>query len=244
VRKAIEVLIQYIGLHSDVLCSHLEEEDRVVTIGRVLSGGRVRTRQALELAVAMFYRIIETFLGYALQPQEVAFPTTLRTIRNSTGVSLVRGCDFNWDYDGIVCRAADLEKSIPASDPAMARYLKEYFDSSLPSARSEVSETARELGWVLFRWGTCSAERVAKHLEVDAPAAVGGRAHKGESEVCDGQKQEARAARPIRRENRSKKSEKAALMRPPIIKSRPARRLAAYQLASSAIERRIRYPYR
>ena len=74
---------------------------------------------------------------------------------------------FDWDYDGIVCRAADLEKSIPASDPAMARYLKEYFDSILPSANSEVSETVRELVWVMLRSGNCSAERVAKHLGVD-----------------------------------------------------------------------------
>jgi AraC-like DNA-binding protein len=74
---------------------------------------------------------------------------------------------FNWDYDGIVCRAADLEKSIPASDPAMARYLKEYFDSILPSHRAEVSETVRELVWVMLRSGNCSAERVAKYLGVD-----------------------------------------------------------------------------
>jgi AraC-like DNA-binding protein len=74
---------------------------------------------------------------------------------------------FNWDYDGIVCRAADLEKSIPASDPVMARYLKEYFDSILPSARHEVSETVREVVWVMLKSGNCSAERIAKHLGVD-----------------------------------------------------------------------------
>jgi len=74
---------------------------------------------------------------------------------------------FNWDYDGIACRAADLEKPIPASDPLMARYLKEYFDSLMPSAHSEVSETVRELVWVMLKSGSCSAERVAKHLGVD-----------------------------------------------------------------------------
>ena len=44
-----------------------------MTISRMLSGKRVRTRQALELAVAMFCRIIRTFLGDAWQPQEVCF---------------------------------------------------------------------------------------------------------------------------------------------------------------------------
>jgi Arabinose-binding domain of AraC transcription regulator, N-term len=33
-----KVLIQYLGLHSDAPCPRLEEKDRVVTIGRMLSG--------------------------------------------------------------------------------------------------------------------------------------------------------------------------------------------------------------
>ena len=167
VRKAIEVLIQYIGLHSDALCPRLEEKERVVTISRMISGKRLHTRQALELAVAMFYRIIRTFLGDAWRPQEVCFmhsaPNNPELHRRFFGTRV----RFSWDYDGIVCRAGDLEKSIPASDPALARYLKEYFDSILPSTRSEVSETVRELVWVMLKSGNCSAERVAKHLGVD-----------------------------------------------------------------------------
>ena len=38
VRKAIEVLIQYIGLHSDALCPRLGQKERVVTISGMLSG--------------------------------------------------------------------------------------------------------------------------------------------------------------------------------------------------------------
>src|SRR5215468_6295680 len=45
VRKAIDVLIQYLGLHTDALFPRLEEKDRVVTISRMLSGKRVRTHQ-------------------------------------------------------------------------------------------------------------------------------------------------------------------------------------------------------
>jgi AraC-like DNA-binding protein len=167
VRKAIEVLIQYIGLHSDALCPSLDQKERVVTISRMLSGKRVRTNQALELAVAMFCRIIKTFLGDAWRPEEVCLvhdaPEHPEFHRRFFGTRV----RFNWDYDGIVCRAADLEKSIPASDPTMARYLKEHFDSILPSHRAEVSETVRELMWVLLKSGNCSADRVAKHLGVD-----------------------------------------------------------------------------
>jgi AraC-like DNA-binding protein len=153
-------------LHSDAQCPRLEEEDRVVTISRMLSGKRVRTRQALELAIAMFYRIIKTFLGYAWHPQEVCFMHDAPEHPESHSFFFDTRVRFNWDYDGIVCRAADLEKSIPTSDPAMARYLKEYFDSILPSARADVSETVRELVWVMLKSGSCSARHVAKHLGV------------------------------------------------------------------------------
>jgi AraC-like DNA-binding protein len=167
VRKAIEVLIQYLSLHSDALCPRLEENDRVVTISRMLSGKRVRTRQALELAVAMFYRIIKTFLGDAWRPEEVCFmhgaPKHPEVHKRFFGARV----RFDWDYDGIVCRAADLDKSIPASDPVLARYLKEYFDSILPSARAEVSETVRELMWVMLKSGSCSAGRIARLLGAD-----------------------------------------------------------------------------
>jgi AraC-like DNA-binding protein len=167
VRKAIEVLIQYISLHTDALGPFLEEKDRVVTISRMLTGKGLRTRQALELSVGMLCRIIKTFLGDAWAPREVCFmhsaPKHPEAHRRFFGTRV----RFDWDYDGIVCRAADLEKSIPTSNPIMARYLKEYFDSILPSARYEVSETVRELVWVMLKSGTCSAERVAKHLRVD-----------------------------------------------------------------------------
>src|SRR5262249_15958251 len=96
-------------------------KERVVTISRMVSGKRVRTDQALELAVAMFYRIIKTFLGDAWRPQEVCFmhdaPTHPEAHRHFFGTRV----RFNWDYNGIVCRAADLEKSMRASDPGMAR---------------------------------------------------------------------------------------------------------------------------
>ena len=167
VRRAIEVLIQYISLHTDALCPVLEERDRVVTISRMVTGKGLRTRQALELSVGMLCRIIKTFLGDAWAPQEVCFmhsaPKNLETHRRFFGTRV----RFDWNYDGIVCRAADLEKSIPTSNPVMARYLKEYFDSILPSARFEVSETVRELVWVMLKSGNCSVERVAKHLRVD-----------------------------------------------------------------------------
>jgi hypothetical protein len=54
------------------------------------------------------------------------------------------------------------------STPAAWIVLREYFDSILPSvARSEVSETVRELMWVMLKSGSCSADRVVKHLGVD-----------------------------------------------------------------------------
>lgn len=167
VRKAIEVLIQYIGLHSDALCPRLEEKNRSVKIDRMLTGKRLRTRQALELSVGMFHRIIKTFLGEGWRPAEVCFMHSAPRHPEAHQRFFGTRVRFSGDYDGIVCRGADLEKSIATSDPVMARYLKEYFDSILPSDRFEVSETVRELVWVMLKSGSCSAGRVAEHLGVD-----------------------------------------------------------------------------
>jgi len=100
VRKAIEVLIQYIGLHSDALCPSLDQKERVVTISRMLSGKRVRTDQALELAVAMFYRIIKHSSVTPGGRKKSALCTTLRHIPKSTGISLLRGAiqlELRWN---------------------------------------------------------------------------------------------------------------------------------------------------
>jgi len=161
------VLIQYISLHTDALCPYLQEKDRVVTISRMLVGKGLRTRQALELSVGVLYRIMRTFLGDEWRPEEICFmhgPPTHPEVHRRFFGTRVR---FNWDLDGIVCRAADLEKVIPTADPVMAHYLKEYFDSIVPSTRSELSETVRELVWVMLKSGNCSARHVAQHLGVD-----------------------------------------------------------------------------
>jgi hypothetical protein len=63
----------------------------------------------------MFYRIIKTFLGDAWRPEEVCFmhdaPKHPEVHRRFFGTRV----RFAWDYDGIVRRAADLEKAIPRS---------------------------------------------------------------------------------------------------------------------------------
>ena len=138
----------------------------MITISRMLVP-RVRTRQAVELSVGVLYRIMKTFLGDAWRPDEVCFMHSAPKHPEVHKCFFGTRVRFNGDFDGIMCRAVDLEKPIPASDPVLARYLKEYFDSILPSARSEVSEMVRELMWVTLKSGSCSAERVAKHLGVD-----------------------------------------------------------------------------
>ena len=166
-RKAIEALIQYMRLHTDALFPRLEEKDTSVTISRMLVGEGLRTRQVLELSVGVLSRILKTFRGTTLQPGLVSImhspPKRPQVLREF----LIPRCSSTPISTEFVCKVTDLEKPIPTADPLMARYLKQYFDSILPSPRAEVSETVRELVWVLLKSGKCSAGRVAKHLGVD-----------------------------------------------------------------------------
>jgi hypothetical protein len=119
----------------------------------MLSGKIVRTDQALELAAAMFYRIIRASSVTRGSPKKSASCTTLRHIRDSTGISLVRVCDLTGTTMESSAEPPISTNQYPCNDPAMARYLKDYFDSILPSARTEVGETVRELMWVMLKSG-------------------------------------------------------------------------------------------
>ena len=168
VRKAIEVLIQYIGLHSEALSPQLKEEDGVVTISRrAIPGQPLPKRQALELSMGVLYRILKAFLGGAWRPESVCFmhrkPKNPELHRRFFDSCVRFGCDF----DGLECRAQDLETPIPTADPAMARYLKQYLDSIAPAADASLSEKVQELTRAMLRSGNCSAARIAGHLGVD-----------------------------------------------------------------------------
>ena len=75
--------------------------------------------------------------------------------------------EFGQDFNGIVCRAHDLEAPIAAADPGMARYAQQYLDAIAARPNLTVNDKVRELVLVLLPSQTCTVDRVAQHLGVD-----------------------------------------------------------------------------
>jgi hypothetical protein len=121
VRKAIEALIQYMGLHSEAQSPRMEDAGDVVTVivGLVIRRP-VPMQQCIELSMGVLYRILRLFLGDAWKPKSICFthraPRNRETYRRLFGISHVR---FSQDFNGIVCAARDLDAPIPAADPAL-----------------------------------------------------------------------------------------------------------------------------
>jgi AraC-like DNA-binding protein len=168
IRTAIETLIAYFHIHTDALLLRLQERDGLTIISPVPSLGRpVAVRQSIELAMGVLCRILRTLIGDAWKPQLVAFshgpPRKGDAHRRLFRASLQFGAEFN----GIVCAARDLDAPIPAADPVMAHYIKEYVDSLAPRADATPAHRVRDLVRAILPSGHCSIEHVATLLGTD-----------------------------------------------------------------------------
>jgi AraC-like DNA-binding protein len=166
VRKALEVWIEYRKVHTDSVSLHIEEsrDDVIISLVRSVET-RLPKRQTVELTIGVLCRMLRFYLGEHWQPQVCLMHTAPRsrdTHRRVLGAKL----EFSADFNGIICRASDLDAPIPMADPAMAQYAQRYLDS-IARRDESFSEKVRELVMTLLSSGHCRMERVAEHLGID-----------------------------------------------------------------------------
>ncbi|MCP3719972.1 AraC family transcriptional regulator [Paraburkholderia sp. CNPSo 3281] len=165
-RKALESMVRYLHLQNEALLIRIDEAEGLVIISEEIQAAGTR-RQAIELAVGVLYRTISLFLGAAWRPRSICFmhaaPRNLAICTRVFGMP----AQFNQDFDGIVCRASDLEQSLPTYDPAMAHQVRQYLDTLLVQSGTTMPDQVRKLVFALLPAGVCSLERIAMHLGVD-----------------------------------------------------------------------------
>ncbi len=168
VRRAIEVLGQYIWMQNDALSLILEDADDLVILRTLIASpsGR-RSRQSVELLVATTCRTLASFLGAGWRPQLVCFvhgaPGRHGAHRRVCGADVA----FDQDFDGVVCLRRDLDAEIATADPVMARQLARYAEQAIRDRPRQPEERVRELVLLLLPGGQATIERVAAHLGVD-----------------------------------------------------------------------------
>ena len=166
-RHVLEALVRYIHLHNEALALRIEQVGNLVSIRAELAHqGGEPLRQATELVLAVTYRVLCIFLGASWRPKLVCFahraPASVAVHRQMFGSAV----EFGHEFNGIVCRAADLDAPNPGADPVMARYAHGLLAQRL-DAPSDTTGRVRQLIVLLLPRGHCRVDVVAQHLGID-----------------------------------------------------------------------------
>ena len=167
-RKALEVMAQYQWMQSEALSLTIEDADDIAILHLRFRGlGARLARQATELCIGVLCRNIRAVVVESWRPQAVLFrhgpPASDATHRRVFGVTP----QFNQDLDGLVLLSAQLDAPTATSDPVMAREVERYIDLLAHGHSRSAADRVEELIVLLLPTGTCTAQRVARHLGVD-----------------------------------------------------------------------------
>lgn len=167
-RKALASIAHHLRLQSESVVMAIEEVDELVVIREsLLANGAEPQRQSIELVIGGLYRLLRRFLGDGWKARSICFshaPPVGPTIHSRFFDMPVL---FNQEFDGIVCRAADLESPLTAYDELMASEVRLHLGALLAESKLAFPEVVRRLVLALLPAGVCTVESVAQHLGVD-----------------------------------------------------------------------------
>ncbi|QSX76015.1 AraC family transcriptional regulator [Lysobacter arenosi] len=153
-RDALMTTMKYRHLLNELLAIHVEDRGRTVVIREeFVPGPGPTSRQAIELAMGALYRLCGFLLGPHWKPHSVHFthgpPENLlvhrRVFRCAT--------EFDREFNGIVCDAADLTYRNPSADPAMAVYVKRLVESLPTPDKNSITTDVRKDLYILMPMG-------------------------------------------------------------------------------------------
>lgn len=165
-RDALAATIRYRHLLNDALTLSIEDAGDLVIIREELVGAAAaRSRQGIELAIGVVFRMCRALLGPQWRARSVRFthspPAELATHRRIFGTNI----EFDQEFNAIVCAAADLDRPNPGADPAMASHAQKFIDAlPRPSSGNGIAQEVRRAIYILLPSGRASMEQVAKAL--------------------------------------------------------------------------------
>jgi AraC-like DNA-binding protein len=166
--QALETLCRYLSLFNTSLLADLEEGDEVVIVRvELLVDQLTPTRQSIEFVVGAVCKILRDLMGARWRPSRTCFshspPRDRQTHREAFGAQL----EFNSEFSGIVCTTEALRESLPRTDPAMARYARQFMEKLLVQSGPSSTETIRHLIATMLPGGRCTVEQIARQLGVN-----------------------------------------------------------------------------
>ncbi len=167
-RQALDTLFRYLRLLNTSLVTRLESNDgRLIIHEDILTESQAPMPQSIGLALGVMYRILRELLGSQWRPLGVCFKH--QAPRDTHGYQAFFGTpvDFGAPFNGIVCRAAELEAPRASGNPEMARFTRQFLDLALAREQRTTAATVRQLITALLPGGQCTSQQVAQHLGVD-----------------------------------------------------------------------------
>lgn len=164
-REALQLASRYLPLHHEGAVLTVEDlGDGAICKLEVIGGQGLPTRQSLETAIGVAYRLIRQLLGVAWKPRPVWFSHNAPA--NMSGHLKIFGpwVEFGRDCSGILLAARDLDAPLPTADPMMAEHVKQYLEPMLAKVNVTLSERTRQLVYELLPTGSCFAELMAQRL--------------------------------------------------------------------------------
>lgn len=164
-RDALQTLIEYRHLMNQSLAMFIEDVGSTAVIREeIITDEPLQTRQATELAVGVLYRMCRALLGPHWNPRSVNFthapPPDLQLHQR------MFRCPVNFDseFNGIVCTAADLDTPNPKADPEMARYARRFVESLPGTNEPSVVLEVRKAIYLLLPMERATIEQIAQSL--------------------------------------------------------------------------------
>jgi AraC-like DNA-binding protein len=164
-RDVMRTIIQYRHLLNGALAMHIEDVGgKVIIREEILADQSTFNRQGIDLALGVLHRMCHALLGAHWHPISIHFthsaPDDLQLHRRIFGCPL----EFDSEFNGIVCNAADFDYPNPTADPVMAQYA-ERFINTLPVANEiTIVQEVRRMIYFLLPMGRATIEQVALGL--------------------------------------------------------------------------------
>lgn len=164
-RDALLTMTEYQHLVNESLAIHIEDAGKTVVLREeVVADFPTASRQATELAIGVLFRLCAALLGAHWHPLRISFthaaPADLQLHRRIFRCKL----DFDAEFNGIVCPAANLDQPNPLADPMMARYAARFVDSLPGRVAPSIVLDVRKAIYVGLPMGRATIEQVAQAL--------------------------------------------------------------------------------
>jgi len=164
-RDVLVLIGRYRSLLNEALTIDVQDSrDLVIVREELVTERRLPARQADELAVGTMFRMFRTLLGPPWHPHGVNFthaaPPDRRVHRRVFGLDV----EFDSEFNGIVCAAADLDRPNPRADPVMARYARQFLDTLPRAEPGSTTLDTRKAIYMLLPVGKASSGDIARSL--------------------------------------------------------------------------------